>query len=156
MLYDVLPSSLIDSNMSLKWKQQKNKELGHTPSLTTLWGLRSVLEFQDGDRKKDKQSITHTNQTTDWLVHGWNTFGARTSHGQIRTHKTHHDPNLGKTTTFPLIVYYVAGHRTNIQMAFCPETPKWESQNSQHWESCNFEGPYLCMQTSDWNEVSRK
>jgi hypothetical protein len=28
-IYDVLPSSLIDSNVSLKWKQQKDKELGH-------------------------------------------------------------------------------------------------------------------------------
>jgi hypothetical protein len=28
MNIDVLPSSLIDSNVSLRWKQQKNKELG--------------------------------------------------------------------------------------------------------------------------------
>ncbi len=29
-------------------------------------------------------------------------FGARTNHGQTRIHKTHHDPNLGEATTFPL------------------------------------------------------
>jgi hypothetical protein len=37
----------------------------------------------------------------------WALLGARTSHGQTRTHKTHHGPNLGEATTFPLIVYYV-------------------------------------------------
>jgi len=34
---DALPSSLIDSNVSLKWKQQKGKELGHAPWLAPLW-----------------------------------------------------------------------------------------------------------------------
>jgi hypothetical protein len=28
---DTLPSSLTDSNVSLKWKQRKSKELMHTP-----------------------------------------------------------------------------------------------------------------------------
>ncbi len=36
--HEVLPSSLMDSNMSLKLKQQKSKELGHAPWLATLWG----------------------------------------------------------------------------------------------------------------------
>jgi hypothetical protein len=35
---DALPSSWINSNMSLKWKQRKSKELGHVPWLATLWG----------------------------------------------------------------------------------------------------------------------
>jgi hypothetical protein len=35
-------------------------------------------------------------------MRSWNTFGAWTNHGQIRTHKTHHDPNLREATTFPL------------------------------------------------------
>ncbi len=89
-----------------------------------------MQEFQDGTRKNDKRSITHTNlhnQTTSWLVHSWNTFGARMSHGQTRTHKTHHNPDLGEATTFPFIIYVVVGHRTSIQMAFCLGTPKWES-----------------------------
>jgi len=51
-------------------------------------------------------------------MHSWNTFGARTSHGQTRTHKTHHSPNLGEATTFSLIVYYVLLHEAHIQMAF--------------------------------------
>ncbi len=30
-LLDVLPTSFIDSNVSLRWKQRKSKELGHVP-----------------------------------------------------------------------------------------------------------------------------
>jgi hypothetical protein len=76
-------------------------------------------------------------------MHSLSTFGARTSHEQTRTHKTHHGPNLGEATTFPLILHSVASHGTSIQMAFCPGTPKWESQNSQTWDSHDFGGPYL-------------
>jgi hypothetical protein len=39
---------------------------------------------------------------------------------------------LGEAATFSLIVYYVPFHKTHIQMAFCPGTPKWESQNCQN------------------------
>jgi hypothetical protein len=46
------------------------------------------------------------------------TFGAKTNHGQTQTHKTHHGLDLGEATTFPLIVYSMVGHWTNIQMAF--------------------------------------
>jgi hypothetical protein len=88
-------------------------------------------------------------------MHSLSTFGARTNHGQPRTHKTHHG-DLGEATTFPLIVYYVPLHQAHIQMAFfpkattfpfivyyvplheahiqmafCPETLKWEFRNSQ-------------------------
>ncbi len=38
-----------------------------------------------------------------------------------KTHKTHHGLDLGETTTFPLIVFYVLGHGANIQMSFCPD-----------------------------------
>ncbi len=74
-----------------------------------------------GTMKSDKHQLltrTCTNQTTSWLVHDLSTFGARTSHKQTWTHKTHHDPDLGEITTFPLIVYYVPLHEAHIQMAF--------------------------------------
>ncbi len=48
---------------------------------------------------------TCTNQIISWLMCSWNTFGAQTNHSQTRIHKIHHDPNLGETTTFPLIVF---------------------------------------------------
>jgi hypothetical protein len=57
-------------------------------------------------------------------MHSLNIFGARTNHRQTRTHKTHHGPDLGEATTFPLIVYSVHFHEAHIQMGFCPETPK--------------------------------
>ncbi len=39
MGYDAFLSSWIDSNVSLKSKQQKSQKLGHAPWLTTLLGL---------------------------------------------------------------------------------------------------------------------
>jgi hypothetical protein len=57
-------------------------------------------------------------------MHCWNIFGARMSHGQTRTHKIHHGPDLREATTFPLIVYYVHLHKAHIQMAFCQS---WDS-----------------------------
>ncbi len=35
-----------------------------------------------------------------------------------RTHNTHHGPDLGEATTFPLIVYSMTLHGAHIQMAF--------------------------------------
>jgi hypothetical protein len=102
-----------------------------------------------GTRKNDKHQLltwTCTHQITSWLVHSLNTFGARTNHEQIRTHKTHHDPDLGEATTFPLIVYSVLLHEAHIQMTFCPKIPKWESQNFQSWDFRDFGAPItLCV-----------
>jgi hypothetical protein len=76
------------------------------------------------------QSLTQicTNQTTSWLVHSWNIFGVRTSHRQTWTHTTHHGSDLGEATTFPLVVYFVPGHRTSTRMTFCPGLPSGSSK----------------------------
>jgi hypothetical protein len=63
-------------------------------------------------------------------MHSWNTFGAHMKHKQTQTHNTHHGPNLGETTTFPLIVLFVPSHGANTQMSFCLGAPKLESINS--------------------------
>ncbi len=55
-------------------------------------------------------------------MHSWSTFGAQTNHGQTQTHQTHHGPDLGEATTFPLIVFYVPGYGASTQMSFCPRT----------------------------------
>jgi hypothetical protein len=70
--------------------------------------------------------ITHIciNQTTIWLMHTLNTFGARTSHGQPWIHKIHHGPDLGEATTFSLVVFSVALHGGHIQMAFWLKFPR--------------------------------
>jgi hypothetical protein len=60
-------------------------------------------------------------------MHSWSIFGARMNHGQTQTHKNHHSPDLEEATTFPFILYSMAGHGANTQMSFCLETPKWES-----------------------------
>ncbi len=139
---DTLLSSLIDSNVSLKWKIMEEYKVGACSLACNTLGVEGASWSSGmGTRKNDKQ-FNHShkpaqNQTTSWLVLSWSTFGTRTNHEQTRTHKIHHGLDL-KEATFPLIVYFVPGHGTDIQMAFCPETPKWESRNSQSWDSRNF------------------
>ncbi len=65
-------------------------------------------------------------------MRSWSTFGAQMNHKQTQIHKTHHDLDLKEATTFPFILFSVAGQRASTQMSFCPETPKLESQNSQN------------------------
>jgi hypothetical protein len=80
-----------------------------------------------GTRMNDKWVIIHMNvhkPNTSWLMRSWSTFGARTSHKQTQIHKTHHIPNLGETTTFPLIVFSMHGHGAYTRMSFCPQIPK--------------------------------
>jgi hypothetical protein len=38
ILVDVLPTPFIDSNVNLRWKQRKSKELRHAPWLVALRG----------------------------------------------------------------------------------------------------------------------
>ncbi len=68
---------------------------------------------------------TCTKQTTNLLVCNWSIFGARMNHMHTWTHKTHHDPSLKETTTFPFIVLFVISHGGYIQMSFCHEIPKF-------------------------------
>ncbi len=94
-----------------------------------------------GLKKMTSNSLTHTDlhKPNNKLVNAWfKHFGAWTSHGQTQTHKTHHGPDLGETTTFPLTVYSMPSHGASTQMSFCPRTPKWESRNSHIWDSYNF------------------
>jgi len=63
------------------------------------------------------------------------------SHEQIWIHKIHHGLDLEEATTFPLIVYSVPLHKAHIQMSFCLKIPKWESWNSQSWDSHSFGAP---------------
>jgi hypothetical protein len=111
---------------------------------STLKGREVCWSSEMGTRKSDKHQLltwTCTNQTTSWLVHSLSTFGARKSHWQTQTHKTHHGPDLGEAPTFPLIIYSMPLHEAHIQMIYYPRTTKWESWNSQSWDSCNFGTP---------------
>jgi hypothetical protein len=57
-------------------------------------------------------------------MRSYNTLGAWMSHRHTRTHKTHHNPDLGEANTFPLIVFFVPSHGGSTQMSFCLRTPK--------------------------------
>jgi hypothetical protein len=41
-LVDVLPNSLMDSNVNLNWKQQKSEESQHAPWFVTFWRGRGA------------------------------------------------------------------------------------------------------------------
>ncbi len=102
--------------------------MGYVLYLVALQGWGGVLELWDGDYDEWQAdqlfTWTCTNQTTSWLMHSWNTFGARMNHKQTRTHKIHHSLDLGETTTFPLIMLSMPGHGPYTQMSFCHGTPK--------------------------------
>ncbi len=76
-------------------------------------------------------------------MRSWTTFGARMNHGQTQTHMIHHGPDFGEANTFPLIVFFVLSHGANIQMSFCPKTPKLEFQNSLNWDSYDIGGLHI-------------
>ncbi len=126
-VYDAPPHSLKDSNVSSKVKTTEEKRIEkHSLAYNTLGVEGRVGTLGCGQGWVTSESIIHTDlhkPTTSWLVHSWSTFGAWTNHMHIWTHKTHHGPNLGKATTFPLIVFFVISHRGCIQMSFCPRTP---------------------------------
>jgi hypothetical protein len=65
---------------------------------------------------------TQTKQQVGYCIVA--TFDAQTSHGHARTHKIHHNLDLGEATTFPLIVFFMISHEGYIQMSFFPKTPK--------------------------------
>jgi hypothetical protein len=44
-------------------------------------------------------------------MHSLSIFGVGMNHKQFRIHKTHHGPDLGEATTFPLIVYFFPLHK---------------------------------------------
>jgi hypothetical protein len=64
-------------------------------------------------------------QTTSWLVLNLSTFGARTNHGQTRTHKTHHGLDLREAITLLLIVFSMPGHGPTPKCHFVPGLPSW-------------------------------
>ncbi len=122
----------------------RKRSWGTLPDPQHFGGKKVCWSSEMGLRRMtNNQSITQTctNQITNWLLHRWSTFGVWTNDWQTQIHKTYHNSNLGEATTFPLIVYFVLSHETSTQMSFCPRTPKWESWNSQNWNSCNFRGP---------------
>ncbi len=74
-------------------------------------------------RMTSNQSLTrtYTNQTTSWLVHSLSNFGAKTSHRQTWTHKTHHSPltpEIPKVETLATLGAYNLVYKPLIEMRF--------------------------------------
>ncbi len=72
------------------------------------------------------------------------------------THKTHHGPNSGEATIFPLIVFSAADREGYIRMAHFVGTPEMESRNCPGLESRDFGRPQLLTPNSDRDESSTK
>ncbi len=85
-----------------------------------------MLEVPGKTRKSGQALLTHTGlqETTQ---NGYNSFWVLLVLGQpraTRTHKTHHGPDLGEATTFPLIVFSAPRFGDYIQMALFPGSPE--------------------------------
>ncbi len=64
-----------------------------------------MLELRDGTRKIDKHQLftrTCTKPNTRWLVHSWNTFCAKTNHGQLKLTRLTTVRTWGKPPPSPL------------------------------------------------------
>ncbi len=84
LVYDALPSSLMDSTTSPKVDTTKGERVK-----VALRGQRDMLELQDGTRKIHKKSTTQMdlhkpNQTTSQLMHSQNTLVHERARGKHR------------------------------------------------------------------------
>ncbi len=97
-----------------------------------------MLKLQDGTRKSDKlftySNLHQTNQQVGQFTL-WNTFGARTNHGQLWTHLIHHGSDSAEATTFPHIIYSMPLRGTHIRMAFffVPKLPRKSLETILVW-----------------------
>ncbi len=132
------PSSLMDSTTSPKVKTMEGKGVEVSFSACNTLRVEGCAGAPRwGLRRLTRNSITHTelHKPNNKLISAQlQHFGARTSHGQTWIHKIHHGSDLGETTTFSFIVYYVLGHRTNTQMSFVSGIPSG-SLRIPNWES---------------------
>jgi hypothetical protein len=110
---DAPPSSLMDSTVSPKVNNERRRSWGALPGLQHFEGRRVCWSSGMGLGRLTSNSIAHTD------LH---IVGALWCMDEPQ-------PNLGKATTFPLIIYFMLGHGTSTQMSFCPGIPKWEFRN---------------------------
>jgi hypothetical protein len=102
-----------------------------TPQCEVFWAL--LLSSKHSGVQEDSKSPTLEVLGFTPTLGQSGVATARTSHGQLWTHKTHHGPNSREATTFPHIVLSMPLHGSHTRMAFCPGTPKEESRNCQGW-----------------------
>jgi hypothetical protein len=79
------------------------------------------LELRDGDYNEWQGSQlftwTCTNQTTNWLVRTWSTFGAHMNHKHTRIHKIHH--NVDSVVSFlEYFLWLTTGLHPNVILSY--------------------------------------
>ncbi len=88
-----------------KLKTMKEQRVeAHSLACNTL-GVEGRVGAPGWDYEKWEALIIHTNQhktNTRWLVHSWNTFGARKSHGQLKLTRLTTARSWGKPPPSPL------------------------------------------------------
>ncbi len=145
MLSDAPPSSVLDSKWVQNAKQRNCLESSrHARSSQRQKGQRGVLRLWDQTRKRDKlfsYSVLHPKSTNKLVRTRSAPFGCWDKPRATWTHLTHHGPNSGEATTFPLIVFSTALHGGYIRMALFPGTPKEESRNCPDLDSRDFVHP---------------
>ncbi len=141
---DAPPSSLCDpKRVQRVGFAELVRNLVPLPASSTKRGRGVMLEAPRLDQEEIKlfghEPAFKTN--TSWLEVILHAFGVGTNHGLILTHMTHHGPDSGEATTFPLIVFSTALRGGYIQMALFPGTPKVESRNCPDLDSRDFGHP---------------
>ncbi len=113
--FDELPNLFYRLKCESKMKTVEEQGVGArslAPNTLGIEGRVGAPKWGLGKATSINYSHEPTQTKTSWLMHSLNTFGARTSHGQTWTHKTHHGLDLREATIFPFIVY-------------SPPTSKW-------------------------------
>jgi hypothetical protein len=83
-------------------------------------------ELRDGTRKKWQASLTHMDlhkTNTKWLVHSWNTFGARTNHGQLGHTRLTTAWTWGKSPPSPYSILCASPRGPHPNGLFVPRLP---------------------------------
>jgi hypothetical protein len=137
IIMDTPPHSLKVSNVSSEMKTTKGG-IGVCSLVHNTLGVEGrVGAPRWGLRQMTSGSIIHTNlhKPNNKLVSAWfEHFWCMDEHGHTRTHKTHHNPSLGETITFSLIIFFVINHGATFKCHFVLGLPSWESQNFQNYD----------------------
>ncbi len=111
-------------------------ELGARSQLLALEGVEGRAEVPRLDQEQGQLScftVLHPKPTTSWLKLILHPFGCWDKPRATWTHLTHHGPDSGEATTFPLIVFSAALRGGYIKWLFFPGLPRWSPETVPVW-----------------------
>ncbi len=141
-MIDAPPNSLMDSTMSPKVKTTEGEGVGVLPS-SQHWGKRACWSSEIGLGRVTSISIIHTDLhklnkklVSAKLKHFWCMDESRINMN------SHNSPwfGLGESHHLPPYSILCAWPQNQHPNIILPNIPKWESQNSQNWDSRDFGG----------------